>query len=150
VTEETPGPGNKSRLERALTTVADMRPGEGLSVLLMAFTMVLLLGSYYMLKTVRESLILSEGGAAIKTYSSAGQALLLLVLVPAYGAFASRVNRIALVRWVTLFFASNIVLFFLLGRASVHLGIPFFPLGGDLQRDGGGRVLGLRERHLHA
>ncbi len=126
MTEEPPEPGRKSLLERALTTVADVRPGEGLSVLLMAFTMVLLLGSYYMLKTVRESLILSEGGAAIKTYSSAGQALLLLVLVPAYGSFASRVNRIALVRWVTLFFASNIVLFFLLGRAGVRLGIPFF------------------------
>jgi ATP:ADP antiporter, AAA family len=130
VTEGTPEPGRKSLLERALTTVADVRPGEGLSVLLMAFTMVLLLGSYYMLKTVRESLILSEGGAAIKTYSSAGQALLLLVLIPAYGAFASRVNRIALVRWVTLFFASNIVLFFLLGRAGVHLGIPFFLWAG--------------------
>ena len=35
-----------------------------------------------MLKTIREPLILSEGGAAVKTYSSAGQALLLLVLVP--------------------------------------------------------------------
>ena len=93
MTEEAPERGRKSRLERALTTVADVRPGEGLPVLLMAFTMVLLLGSYYMLKTVRESLILSEGGAAVKTYSSAGQALLLLVLVPAYGAFASRVNR---------------------------------------------------------
>ena len=126
MTEEAPERGRKSRLERALTTVADVRPGEGLPVLLMAFTMVLLLGSYYMLKTVRESLILSEGGAAIKTYSSAGQALLLLILVPAYGAFASRVNRIALVRWVTLFFAANVVLFFLLGRAGVRLGIPFF------------------------
>ena len=39
--------------------------------------------------------ILSEGGAEVKSYSSAGQALLLLVLVPAYSAFASRVNRIA-------------------------------------------------------
>jgi AAA family ATP:ADP antiporter len=126
VTDGTPERGGKSWLERALTTVADVRPGEGLPVLLMAFTMVLLLGSYYMLKTVRESLILSEGGAAIKTYSSAGQALLLLILVPAYGAFASRVNRIALVRWVTLFFAANVVLFFLLGRAGVRLGIPFF------------------------
>jgi ATP:ADP antiporter, AAA family len=116
----------KTWLERALTPVADVRAGEGLSVLLMALTMVLLLGSYYMLKTVREALILSEGGAAVKTYSSAGQALLLLFLVPAYGAFASRVNRIALVRWVTLFFVSNVVVFIVLGRAGVHLGIPFF------------------------
>ena len=50
-----------------------------------------------MLKTAREVFILSEGGAEVKSYSSAGQALLLLVLVPAYGAFASRVNRVQLV-----------------------------------------------------
>jgi AAA family ATP:ADP antiporter len=92
----------------------------------MALNMFLLLSAYYMLKTVRESLILTQGGAAVKTYSSAGQALLLLVLVPTFAAFASRVNRIQLVRWVTLFFVANILVFFGLGRAGVHLGIPFF------------------------
>ena len=57
-----------------------------------------------MLKTAREVFILSEGGAEVKSYSSAGQAILLLFLVPAYGAFASRVNRVQLVQWVTVFF----------------------------------------------
>ena len=71
----------------------------------MTLTMFLVLGGYYLLKTAREVFILSEGGAEVKSYSSAGQALLLLVLVPAYGAFASRVNRMQLVQWVTLFFA---------------------------------------------
>src|SRR6185295_6554662 len=116
----------RSALERALRPIAEVHAGEGLTVLLMALNLFLVLSSYYMLKTVRESLILTEGGAAVKTYSSAGQALLLLVLVPAFAAFASRVNRIQLVRWVTLFFATNVVVFFLLGRAGVHLGIPFF------------------------
>ena len=46
-----------------------------------------------MLKTAREVFILTEGGAEVKSYSSAGQAVLLLFLVPAYGAIASRVNR---------------------------------------------------------
>ena len=75
--------------------------------------MFLILAAYYMLKTAREVFILGEGGAEVKSYSSAGQALLLLVLVPAYGAFASRVNRIQLVQWVTLFFASHLALFLL-------------------------------------
>ena len=77
----------------------------------MTLTMFLVLGGYYLLKTAREIFILSEGGAEVKSYSSAGQALLLLVLVPAYSAFASRVNRTQLVQWVTLFFAANLVLF---------------------------------------
>ena len=47
-----------------------------------------------MLKVVREPLILSAGGAELKSYTSAAQAVLLLLLVPAYGAIANRVNRI--------------------------------------------------------
>jgi len=84
------------------------------------------LAAYYMLKTVRESLILTDGGAAVKAYSSAGQAFLLLGLVPAFGAFASRVNRIRLVGWVTLFFVSNILLFFAAGRLGLHVAVPYF------------------------
>ena len=52
----------------------------------MGLNLFLVLTAYYMLKTIREALILTEGGAAVKTYSSAGQAVLLLVLVPAFGA----------------------------------------------------------------
>ena len=59
----------------------------------MTLLMFVVLAAYYELKTARETFILTEGGAEVKSYSSAGQALLLLILVPAYGAFASRVNR---------------------------------------------------------
>lgn len=86
----------------------------------------LILGAYYMLKTAREVFILSEGGAEVKSYSSAGQAILLLILVPLYGAFASRVNRVQLAQWVTLFFVLNIVLFYVALQAGLHIGIPYF------------------------
>ncbi len=92
----------------------------------MALNLFLVLGAYYMLKTIREVLILTQGGAAVKTYSAGGQALLLLVLVPAFGALASRVDRVRLVRWVMLFFVSNLVVLFALGQAGVRLGIPYF------------------------
>ena len=88
--------------------------------------MFLILAAYYLLKTAREVFILSEGGAEVKSYSSAGQAVLLLFLVPAYGAFASRVNRTQLVQWVTLFFVSNLVLFLLALGAGLHVGIVYF------------------------
>ena len=113
-------------VERLLSPIAEVRPGEAKSVLLMALVMFLILGAYYILKTAREALILSEGGAAVKSYSAAGQALLLLFLVPAFAAFASRVNRIRLVRWVTLFFIAHLGLFFLIGKTGVRIGIVYF------------------------
>jgi AAA family ATP:ADP antiporter len=76
---------------------------------------------------VREALILGKEGAEVKSYASAGMALLLIFLVPAYGALASRVNRVCLISWVTLFFIANLVVFFLLGLARTpHLGVAFF------------------------
>jgi AAA family ATP:ADP antiporter len=121
-----PDAKGRSLIERALSPFAEVRPGEGVGVLLLALNLFLVLAAYYMLKTVRESLILTEGGAAVKAYSSAGQALLLLGLVPAFGAFASRVNRIRLIRWVTLFFVSNILLFFVAGQLGLHVAVPYF------------------------
>jgi len=117
---------DKGLLERLLSPIADVRRGEALSALLMAATMFLLLSGYYLLKTAREGFILSEGGAEVKSYSSAGQALLLLLLVPAYGKLASRVNRIQLIQWVTLFFAGNLVLFLFALEAGLRIGIVYF------------------------
>ncbi len=123
---DTAAASDKGLVERLLSPIADVRRGEAASALLMMATMFLLLGGYYLLKTAREMFILSEGGAEVKSYSSAGQAVLLLFLVPAYGAFASRVNRIQLVQWVTLFFASNLVIFLLALGAGFRIGIAFF------------------------
>jgi ATP:ADP antiporter, AAA family len=116
----------KTIAERLLSPIAEVRHEEVASALLLTLIMFLILAAYYMLKTAREVFILGEGGAEVKSYSAAGQALLLLVLVPAYGAFASRVNRIQLVQWVTLFFASNLALFILAIGAGWHVGIPYF------------------------
>ena len=112
--------------ERLLSPIADVHRDEVVSAVLMTLIMFLILASYYLLKTAREIFILSEGGAEVKSYSSAGQAILLLILVPAYGAFASRVNRIQLVQWVTLFFAAHLVLFLMAIGAGWHVGVPYF------------------------
>jgi len=117
---------DKGLIERVLAPIADVRRGETGGALLLMLTMFLILGGYYLLKTAREIFILSDGGAEVKSYSSAGQALLLLFIVPAYGAFATRVNRKRLTQWVTLFFASNLIVF--LGALSLHwrIGIAYF------------------------
>jgi AAA family ATP:ADP antiporter len=117
---------DKGLIERLLSPIADVHRGESVSALLLTLTMFLLLGGYYLLKTAREGFILSEGGAEVKSYSSAGQALLLLVLVPAYGSLASRVSRIQLIQWVTLFFAGNLGLFLLAIAGGLRIGIVYF------------------------
>jgi AAA family ATP:ADP antiporter len=92
----------------------------------LALTIFLLLGAYYILKPVREALILSEQGAEIKSYSAAGQAVLLLGLVPLYGWVASKVSRIRLLSGLTLFFVGNLVLFWFFGTRGVREGVVFF------------------------
>jgi ATP:ADP antiporter, AAA family len=113
-------------LARALRPFGQVEPREGLTAAVMALTVFLLLSAYYLLKTAREPLILLQGGAEVKSYASAGQSLLLLVVVRGYAELAKRVGRMKLVAIVYLFFASNLVLFWLLSRLEVPLGIPFY------------------------
>ena len=120
----------KTWVDRALSVVTDVRAGEGASVLLLAANIFFLLAFYSILKIIRDALILSEGGAELGSYAAAGQALTLLVVVPAYGAVASRVNRVQLITGVTLFFAANLLIFWVLGSAGVRIGIPFYIWAG--------------------
>jgi AAA family ATP:ADP antiporter len=115
-----------SLIERVLAPIADVRREEAASALLMTLLIFLLLAAYYLMKTGREILILTEGGAAVKSYSSAGQAVLLLFVVPAYGAFASRVTPVRLVTLVTLFFTVHQALFAGAVAAGFKVGILYF------------------------
>jgi AAA family ATP:ADP antiporter len=71
-------------------------------------------------------LILGEAGAVVKSYASAGQAALFLLIVPLYGMLGSRVSRLRLINGVTAFFISNLVLFFIFGRLGASLGVVFY------------------------
>ena len=93
-------------LERTLGLFTEVRRGEAASVLMLALNIFLILTAYYMMKPVREGLILSiDGGAELKSYAAAGQALLLLGAVPLYAKLASRFPRRALINRVSVFFA---------------------------------------------
>jgi AAA family ATP:ADP antiporter len=122
-----PAAARPDPLARLLRPFADVRAGEGATALLLMLNVFLLLGAYYLIKTMREPLILAGGGAEVKSYAAAGQALMLLGLVPLYGALAGRVDRVRLVTRVTLFFASNLVIFYVLALAKTpYLGVAFF------------------------
>ena len=113
--------------DRILAPFTVLQPGEGANALLLTLSIFLLLTSYYVLKVVREPLILSAGGAELKSYTSAAQAVLLLFLIPAYSALANRVNRTRLIASVSLFFIFNIIVFYGMALASAPgLGVAFF------------------------
>ncbi len=113
-------------LDRFLQVFSDVRAGEGITALLLLVNVFLLLTAYYVIKPVRESLILSESGAELKAYASALQAGLLLGLVPLYGSLAGRLPRRRLINAVTVFFTACLVLFYLFARTGVHIGIVFY------------------------
>lgn len=116
-----------SPLDRLLNVFAEVRTGEGATALLLMVNMFLLLAAYYLLKTIREPLILTvPGGPEAKSYSAAAIAGILMVLVPVYSSVASHVSRVRLINGVTLFFILCLVAFFLLNAAGVPIGIPFF------------------------
>jgi AAA family ATP:ADP antiporter len=115
-----------SALDRALRLFTEVRPGEGRLAVLLALNVFLILTTYYILKPVREALILGQGSPELKTYLSVGQVGLLSVAVPLYGRLASTLHRRALLNSVTYFFVACLALFYLLGQAGVPIGIAYF------------------------
>lgn len=115
-----------SALYRALQVVAPLRPGEAATALLLLVNIFVLLTSYYVLKVIREPLILASGGAELKAYASGGQAILLLLAVPAFGYLASRVDRIRLLTIMQLVFIGCLVAFYILAKAEAPVGLAFY------------------------
>lgn len=115
-----------SRLDRVLNVFTAVRPGEGGTALLLALKIFLILTSYYVLKVVREALILGEGSAELKSYLAAVQVILLAFVVPYYGRLVRRFPRLTLMNVVTTFFALCPIAFLVLERLHVPIAIVFF------------------------
>ena len=116
----------RSGLERFLGLFTDVHAGEGSTALLLSLNIFLILMAYYVLKPVREALILGEGSAELKTYMSAAQVVLLAFVVPFYGRLVARFARMRLINIVTVFFLSCLFLFYVLAQFKVPLAIVFF------------------------
>ncbi|HEV7500207.1 MAG TPA: translocase [Vicinamibacteria bacterium] len=116
-----PVPEAASAVDRLLRVFSDVRPGEGVTVLLLTLNLFLLMVGYYIFKVVREPLILAlPGGAEMKSYAAAAQALTLMGFVPLYSWFSSRVDRMRLIVGMIVFFLVCIEAFY----AGFHAGIP--------------------------
>jgi len=114
-------------LERSLRLFTDVRDGEGPQVLLLALNVFLILAAYYVMKPVREALILAQpGGAEIKSYAMAVQAAMLLAIMPLYGVLARRMDRRRLINVVTLFFIVCPPVFYVISGRGIGVGVAFF------------------------
>jgi ATP:ADP antiporter, AAA family len=122
----TPDANHRSPLDRFLGIFADVHSGEGLTALLLALNVFLILMAYYILKPVREALILGQGSAALKTYMSAGQVVVLAFVVPLYAKLVASRPRMRLINTVTAFFTGCLIVFYFLAQAGVPLAIPYF------------------------
>lgn len=122
----------RSLLDSLLGLFAEVKAGESVNVLLMFLNIFLILTAYYILKTVREGLIIGSGGMLglggdeLKIYASASMAFLLLGVIYLYGSLASRVNRIALLNYTMMGVIASLVVFFILGNAGVPVALAFF------------------------
>jgi AAA family ATP:ADP antiporter len=113
----------KTSLERLLSVITVIEPGEGVTALLMSLNIFLLLSAYYVLKSLREAFVSTEGANT----STAVMALLLIPMVKAYGAVAVRVPRKKLISYVTAFFIANLlILYFLAEIGFRYIGVVFF------------------------
>jgi len=117
----------KNWLDRLLGIFTEVHAGEGFLALSMAALVFLLLTAYYVIKPVREALILQQGGAEQKAYLSAVMAVLLFFLVQGYAKLVSRYERTRLITVVTAIFIACLVGFWILSRLQVpYLGYVFF------------------------
>lgn len=123
---ETNDPAWARATSKALAAFAEVHPREIVTALLMTVTVFLLLTSYYLLKVVREPLILKAGGAEVKSYAAVGQAALMVLTTRAYAWLTSRLPRMRLTVAVYVFFAICIAAFEVLALADVPIGVPFY------------------------
>lgn len=115
---------------RFLRLFADIRHGEASKALLLALNIFLLLLAYYILKPLREALLLVDKDApVVKSLLGGAQAVLFVFVIKAFSRLASKVPRHVLITWTTSFFISNLVIFYFLnlgGMAIKPMGILFF------------------------
>lgn len=117
----------RGRVDALLRPFADVRAGEGARLLALAANVFLILSAYYVMKPVREVLILDQpGGAELKSYAYGMQAVVLMVVLPLYSALATRLPRRRLINVVSVFFIVCLPVFYLLAEGRAAIGIAFF------------------------
>lgn len=115
--------------DRCLSLLAPVRQGEGQAVATLFLQAFALMLAYYLIRPVREALILTQGGAEFRSYAVAVQALLLVLIIPAYSAWVRRVEARRIYVLVNAFFVSHLLVFCIASLAGWRIGFAFFVWG---------------------
>jgi AAA family ATP:ADP antiporter len=115
-----------TRIESFFSLFTRIRPGEGRGIVLLGINGFLLVCAYYILKTLRESMILTEFDAETKAYAVAATAIVLFFLVPLYGVVFRHTNRTQLVVAVNGFFIVNLAMFYLAMQIGISVAFQYY------------------------
>lgn len=119
-------PTRLTSLDRFLNRFTQLRPGEGKSVVAFFLYALLMMVAYYILKTIREPMLLTGSSAEMKSYAYAVTAVILLFIIPLYGLVFRHTGKQQLTRYVTGFFLFNLLVFYLLGIAGMDIGFAYY------------------------
>src|SRR5512145_2606043 len=89
----------------------DVRPGEGLPVLLTFLYVAIVVAAYLLAKPIRNGLFLGAYGSYPLVYVYAAVPLALSLFVPAYSAVVARFGARAVAVGTLVFFSLNVLLF---------------------------------------
>jgi len=119
-----------TRTERFLSLFTTLRAGEGQAAVRLCVQAFIIMLAYYLLKVIREPLILADGTAELKAYTTAMQAALLMAVVPVFAGLYQRASSFEgkhhILRNTLLFFILNLLLFVLAYQQGFRIAIAFY------------------------
>ena len=119
-----------TRTERFLSLFTTLRAGEGRGARVLCAQAFVIMFAYYLLKVIREPMILADGSAELKAYTTAIQALLLMIIVPffarLYQKASARKGKHHIFRNTLLFFVFNLFAFALAYKMGLPVAIAFY------------------------
>ncbi len=115
-----------STFESFLTPFTKVRPGEGRAIFILFLHAFLLMTAYYLVRPVREALILTEADAQLRSYAAFFQALAIVVIIPGYSMLFRAHASSLLIQRVNLFFGINLLLLSAVGWFGLRFGAWFF------------------------
>ncbi|MCP5417545.1 MAG: hypothetical protein H6965_10685 [Chromatiaceae bacterium] len=113
-----------------MNLITEVRPGELIPALTLFATIFLVLCAYYFIKPVREgwlsiSVVAGLSKIELKAYSSFAQTLVLFAVIPLYARLTVRWSRRDLISRVSLFFSSNLLLFWVFHPGFIVQQVPY-------------------------
>ncbi len=121
---------NYTPTDRFLSLFTSLRPHEGRGAVLLCVQAFFIMFAYYLLKVIRDPLILAEGNPELKSYTNAMQAVLLMVIVPVFARVYHKLGHDGakhhMLSRIMLFFISNLLLFALAYAAGWRIAIAYY------------------------